>query len=113
MAGQPSFIEFAVPDPGATRDFYEQLFGWKFQMLTHGSYIDIPGDVEAGSHPDTDPPSIIVYFQVDDLAAAVEKVRELGGEVGPLRPPSPQYGAFAECRDSQGVAFGLRQLPSA
>ncbi|MEU7620168.1 VOC family protein [Micromonospora rifamycinica] len=116
MAGEPSFIEFAVPVPERTRDFYEALFGWKFTMLTHGSYIempDAPAGLEAGSHPDTDPPHIIVYFAVDDLAAAVERVKELGGEVGPLRPPSPQYGAFAECRDSQGVAFGLRERPKA
>ena len=113
MVGEPSFIEFGVPNPEASRDFYEKLFGWKHQMLTHGSYIEMPGGVEAGSHPeDTEPPSIIVYFEVDDLAAAIEQVKALGGEVGPLRPPSEQYGAFAECTDNQGVAFGLRQLPT-
>lgn len=116
MAGEPSFIEFGVTDTEAARDFYSSLFGWDFTLLTHGSSIAMPGapaGISAGSHVETDdPPSIIVYFAVDDLEAAVEQVRKLGGEVGPLRPASPVYGAFAECKDTQGVAFGLRQLPA-
>ena len=116
MPGEPSFIEFGVPDPDGSREFYEALFGWKFTMLAHGSFIEMsgePGGTQAGSHPETDePPHIRVYFAVDDLASSIEQVRALGGEVGPLRPASPVYGAFAECTDRQGVAFGLRQLPA-
>jgi predicted enzyme related to lactoylglutathione lyase len=41
------------------------------------------------------------YFPVDDIAAAVEKVRSLGGEV--VHPGE----RWAICRDSEGTPFGL------
>lgn len=116
MAGEPSFIEFGVPDPERSRAFYEQLFGWQFTMLTHGAEIDMPNagvGISGGVHVETDDaPQIIVYFRVDDLDTAMERVRQLGGQVLPVRPPSPVYGAFAECKDPDGVLFGLRQLPT-
>lgn len=48
-----------------------------------------------------------IYFAVDDLTAALEKVRELGGTASEtVTIPS---GQFAHCTDSQGVEFSLFQ----
>lgn len=41
------------------------------------------------------------YFPVADLAAALERVRELGGEI--IHPGE----RWAICRDSEGTPFGL------
>ena len=41
------------------------------------------------------------YFAVDDLPAALERVRALGGEV--IHPGE----RWAICRDSEGSPFGL------
>ena len=47
------------------------------------------------------------YFEVADLAAALEQVRTLGGSV--VHPGE----AFAVCRDSEGSPFGLARASSA
>ncbi|MGI8801572.1 MAG: VOC family protein [Solirubrobacteraceae bacterium] len=47
------------------------------------------------------------YFAVVDLAAALERVRELGGSV--VHPGE----AWAVCRDSEGTPFGLALSPAA
>src|SRR4051812_36574461 len=41
------------------------------------------------------------YFEVEDMAAALESVTELGGAV--IHPGK----AFAVCKDSEGTPFGL------
>jgi hypothetical protein len=46
-----------------------------------------------------------VFFGVDDIEAGVARVRELGGEAG--EPQEIESGFMAECRDDQGVPFGL------
>jgi predicted enzyme related to lactoylglutathione lyase len=46
-------------------------------------------------------------YRVDDIAAAVERVRAAGGHAdGPERMP---YGLIAECVDDQGATFRLWQ----
>jgi len=45
----------------------------------------------------------LVYFWVDDLTAALARVRSAGGEV--VHPG----GRWAVCRDSEGSPFGLEQ----
>jgi predicted enzyme related to lactoylglutathione lyase len=48
-----------------------------------------------------------VYFEVDDLDAALERVRALGGETG--EPQGGGAGRYANCRDDQGVEFSIFQ----
>ena len=54
-------------------------------------------------------PQIQLVYRVDDLAAALERVRAAGGVAGEAeRKP---YGLKAECVDDQGAAFELWQPP--
>ncbi|HEX6453944.1 MAG TPA: VOC family protein [Trebonia sp.] len=46
-------------------------------------------------------------YRVDDIAAAVERVRLAGGRAG--EPERKPYGLLAECADDQGAAFHLWQ----
>ena len=50
----------------------------------------------------------LFYLSVEDLNAALEKTRSLGGVVinGPMVVPGG--GRVAQCEDSQGAAFALR-----
>lgn len=50
-----------------------------------------------------------MYFAVDDIEAAVRRVRELGGEAPEPDPRPDEGGRFVRCRDDQGVRFGLHE----
>jgi predicted enzyme related to lactoylglutathione lyase len=47
-------------------------------------------------------------FRVDDIQAAVERVRAAGGTAS--EPRHEGYGIRAECADDQGVRFLVGQL---
>jgi uncharacterized protein len=52
-------------------------------------------------------PGVQLSFRVDDIVAAVDRVRAAGGRADePVRRP---YGLHAECVDAQGVTFRLWQ----
>jgi predicted enzyme related to lactoylglutathione lyase len=57
-----------------------------------------------------------VFFAVDDIDAAVARVKELGGTVDEVdveggEESQAQFGRFKLCRDDQGSPFGLHQPP--
>ncbi|MEE1729193.1 VOC family protein [Streptomyces sp. BE282] len=60
-----------------------------------------------------------LFFRVDDMAAAVAQVRELGGSLeGPdlgddeeTEETAARFGQFQLCRDDQGSPFGLHEPP--
>ena len=51
---------------------------------------------------------IVVYFPVDDIDAAREKVQQLGGSVED-KSPVPGMGWFAHAEDTEGNAFSMWQ----
>ena len=52
-------------------------------------------------------PAVQLSYRVDDIAAAVERVRAAGGRAA--EPERKPYGLLAECADDQGVTFHLWQ----
>jgi uncharacterized protein len=118
MAGQMVHVEIPARDTAKAREFWGGLFGWEFQAMdgspteyhmarfteTQGGAIMAPEEGLSGPR---------VYFDVDDIRAGAERVRELGGDAtGPM--PVPGMGWFATCKDGAGNAFGLWQTdPSA
>jgi uncharacterized protein len=109
--GEPSHVEIAVPDPGRARTFYGALLGWTFQETANGASVDTGGAVRAGIHSEQ-APSTQVFFSVPDIDAAVQRVRELGGEVDPGSSEGPGGRYVHSCRDDQGAPFGLHQPTS-
>jgi predicted enzyme related to lactoylglutathione lyase len=53
-------------------------------------------------------PGVILCYRVDDIASAVERVRDAGGQAGEAvqRP----YGLESFCVDDQGTPFYLHQF---
>ena len=53
-------------------------------------------------------PYWLYYFNVDDIDAAMERVKTAGGQIfeGPLEMPGGSW--IARCRDPQGAAFALQ-----
>lgn len=110
MNGEVTYFELPSSDIATTQQFWGALFGWKFNEGNFPGYSMIQGPKPLGGTPHDEPsrhPRI--FFAVDDLEAAVAQVRELGGTADdPVTIPS---GAFAHCKDNQGVEFSLSLEP--
>ena len=82
MSGELAFVEFGVEDVEKGRVFYEGLFGWKFEQGPSGQgYVISLPNVGGGIHGQDQGAAPYLFFRVDDIDAAVEKVQELGGTV--------------------------------
>lgn len=116
MAGELSFFEIGVGDVARARAFYGELFGWKFEDFREGATIETP-NLHGGIHGGDEGASPYVFFAVDDMDAALAKVRELGGrveqEVGEGGEDGDSgFGRFIICADDQGSHFGLHEPPA-
>jgi predicted enzyme related to lactoylglutathione lyase len=83
------WIEVHVPDTERARALYRGGLAWH------------PNDLQRGA---TD---VKIYFTIDDLAALIAKVRELGGTAGEPYVTGP--GRASDCTDDQGTRFSLWQ----
>ena len=83
MSGEPAFFEIGVEDPQRGKAFYGALFGWDFTpgpSAGGGFMIGTPG-LSGGMHGG-DPGAVpYLFFRVDNMDAALDRVRELGGSV--------------------------------
>ncbi len=111
MAGRIVHVEIPVDDTAAGTAFWGGLFGWKFE-----TFPGMPGyhmtqsaeDQGAAISQEPGNRGLRAYFDVDDINAAVARVRELGGEGG--EPGAvPSMGWYAVCKDREGNEFGLWQ----
>ena len=118
MAGELAFFEIGVEDPDRGRAFYEGLFGWRFEPGPSGSGFTIAApNMPGGMHGGDKGAVPYVFFRVDDIEAAVARLRELGGTVEEMEVEGDEasqakFGRFKLCRDDQGSSFGLHQPPS-
>ena len=77
------YIEFFSSDIEATKSFYTQVFGWKFQDYSpdYTSFSDgrIAGGFHKGVVPKPSSPLVVIF--VDDLNAARTRVLAAGGVI--------------------------------
>ena len=102
-----SLLEFPADDPERARRFWSELLGTTLAARTEGQgdgwQTSAPapavGVHERGRGPGDS--FSLPYFAVDDLDAALERVKTLGGTV--VHPGA----RWAICKDSEGSPFGL------
>ncbi len=74
--------EIQARDPQRIREFYAQMFNW---LIGDGPIMRIPPGVggpepgPAGHIMQGDAPRVVLYVQVRDLRASLEKAKALGG----------------------------------
>ncbi|MEW1551114.1 VOC family protein [Streptomyces tsukubensis] len=117
MAGEISFVELGVADADRARAFYGALLGWSFEPggTGGGHAFRTPGG-PGGIHGGDRGAGPYVFFRVDDLAAALARVAELGGSVDETDlsqddESTARFGRFVLCHDDQGSPFGLHRPP--
>jgi predicted enzyme related to lactoylglutathione lyase len=104
-------LEFPADDAGRARRFWEGLLGASLAPRRPDEgrgWQAEHGGVALGLHERGHGPGdrvALPYFPVPDVTAAMERVRELGGEV--VHPGE----RWAICRDSEGTPFGLAARP--
>ncbi|MEL6148390.1 MAG: VOC family protein [Chloroflexota bacterium] len=115
--GAFTWNELATPDPQAAIKFYGDLFGWRVQKEEDVDYyVIMNGDRPNGGMflmPEQMggmPPAWSVLLSVADIAATMEKAKELGGTVlmGPIE--AGENGTFAVIQDPVGAVFNAIQL---
>ena len=102
-----SLLEFPADDPERARRFWSGLLGSSLDVRVEGQGEgwQTPDEAPAiGLHPRGRGPGdsfSLPYFEVDDLAGAIDRVKSLGGTV--VHPGA----RWAICKDSEGRPFGL------
>lgn len=112
--------ELVTTDTEASKEFYTAVFGWGSE--THGeggpmAYTEwkVGGRSVGGMMkkppmmPAEVPPHWGVYFTVDGTEAAMDKVKELGGQVL-MGPMDVEPGKIAVVQDPQGAVFNIITL---
>ena len=116
--GEGSWHELMTTDAPAAMQFYSEVFGWqpsetmdmgemgKYHMFNrpHGM---IGGMMNKSPEMAEVPPFWAIYFLVDDINAAVERVKAGGGQIlnGPMEVPGGDQ--IVNAMDPQGAAFSL------
>ncbi|MGH3760092.1 VOC family protein [Actinophytocola sp.] len=107
--GDIAHVTMVAPDAVRAKDFYEAVLRVPFAPGgTAGAWGTEATNPPLGmwSPPDA-APQVQLCFRVDDIAAAVERVRAAGGSAAEVeRKP---YGLLVECDDDQGFHFQLWQ----
>ncbi len=112
IEGDVSYLTMVVPDLDAARAFYGGVLGWVFTVGRAGG-TQVTGvtpqvGMTTGPGADRATPGVILCYRVEDIAAAVLRVRSAGGRAGEAaRRP---YGLESLCADDQGTPFYLHQL---
>jgi uncharacterized protein len=116
--GALSWNELNTRDLAGAKEFYGAVFGWTFEdndMGEAGTYTTInPGESMVGGIlnmtergvPEEVPAHWQVYFAVEDTDAAVEQVKQGGGDVmvPPMEVPA---GRFSILTDPHGASFAV------
>jgi predicted enzyme related to lactoylglutathione lyase len=131
MAGQPdrpegppeigdgSWHELMTTDAPAAQQFYSDLFGWTptepHDMGPDGKYymfarqFPLGGMMTKTKDMAQVPTAWSLYFRVNDVSEAADRVKANGGQVlnGPMEVPGGDR--IVNCLDPQGAAFSLHQ----
>jgi len=119
--GSIVWTDLTTKDAQRTRDFYEEVVGWKAAPVSMGEYDDysmtapgsgspVAGICHArGSNADL-PAQWLVYIIVEDLDASAARCEALGGTV--VVPPKEMggHGRYCVIEDPAGAVAALFEV---
>jgi predicted enzyme related to lactoylglutathione lyase len=113
---RPIHFEIPAENPERAMDFYEKVFGWKFERWNGPiEYWTIrtgdsqPG-INGGLMPRRDPAQPCVNtMDVENLDAATAVIVSAGGQCVVPKMPVPGIGWLAYFKDTEGHIFGVMQ----
>jgi uncharacterized glyoxalase superfamily protein PhnB len=106
--GDVANVTMAARDAHRAKEFYQAVLQVAFSSGHPGAWrteqTRPPLGIRSSSGAE---PEVQLSYRVDDIAAAVERVRAAGGSAD--EPERRPYGLHAECVDDQGTTFRLWQ----
>ena len=125
--GDLSYVALWVPDVDRAARFYADVLGWKYGQPGPGPNRQVEGQsmsyglAELASASEflgrlgltltrAPAPTGYTVFVVDNITAAVQRVRDAGGRAGDIR--QQPFGLVAACEDDQGLVFSLHEVPA-
>jgi predicted enzyme related to lactoylglutathione lyase len=112
MSMPAPLIEFPADDAERARRFWQGVLGVELPPRTASAgsgWETETGSLRLGVHsrgPGPGDTAALAYFNVPDLPAALQRVRELGGSA------IHSGDRWAVCRDSEGSPFALAAAPA-
>jgi uncharacterized protein len=107
-------VELNSPDPQKAKAFYGQLFQWQLEDMPNQAVSDYTviqvGEGTGGGimkQVPNGPAGWIPYVLVDDLRAATDKAKSLGGKIMKEITEVPDMGWFSIIQDPTGSVLGL------
>jgi predicted enzyme related to lactoylglutathione lyase len=116
--GMIAWVDLTVPNAEETKNFYEDVIGWKAEPVSMGDYNDfnmtspetgepVTGVCHARGVNEDLPPNCLVYITVADLADSVSKVETNGGKLIKPFTSMGEYGSYAVIEDPAGAVCAL------
>ena len=106
--GDVANVMMVAPDAHRAKEFYEAVLQVPFPSAHPGTWrtdqTRPPLGIRSAEGAE---PEVQLSYRVDDIAAAVERVRAAGGHAD--EPGRRRFGLSAECIDDQGATFRLWQ----
>ena len=92
-------FEIQVNDTEAAQEFYRKLFDWDISAdnpMQYGMVDTQAGGINGGVTADPAAPQVVIYVEVEDLQASLDRAESLGGKT--LVPPReiPGVVTFAD-----------------
>jgi len=108
--GDIGYVSLWVPDVDRARAFFGSVLGWSFGPGRAEQGAQVAGvTLHHGLWGGVEHNTLFLCYLVDDVDAAVQRVRAAGGEA--QVPSDEPYGRVASCLDDQGTAFAVFRPP--
>src|SRR3954447_10296905 len=131
LINRPAWVDLSTTEPGAAREFYEKLFGWKVDVNPdpqYGGYgmaqRDGTGLAGIGAKMDPSAPTVwSLYIGSDDIEDLARRIAEAGGTVvmkpfdvgdqGKMAVFQDPTGAFISAWEASGMRSFIANEPNA
>ncbi len=112
-AGSIVHVELHSPDPQKTKQFYADIFGWKFKDVPEMNYIlfEAPSEPHGGVMTPMEDlgPMVLNYILTEEIEETARRIERAGGAILVPKSEIPNMGWFAIFRDPAGITQALFQ----